>query len=148
MASFDTVDDFLRKTREAKRKQRPDLESLVEETFEDPHVVAITPDLGDQILHLTEVYGDEALRQIALFALGKWFTYHNAMVEELVGSDKIQAALSTTADATRIGQCITALENIGSFGGSDDWIAMVKELAFGTVCDEFNRRADQGEDDE
>ena len=30
---FDTVDDFLRKTREAKRKQRPDLESLVEETL-------------------------------------------------------------------------------------------------------------------
>ena len=39
------------------------------------------------------------------------------MVEELVG-DKIQAALSTTADATRIGQCITA-RRIGGFGGGN-----------------------------
>lgn len=148
MASFDTVDDFLRKTREAKRKQRPDIESLVEETFEDPHVIAITPDLGDQILHLTEEYGDEALRQIALFALGKWFAYHNAYIEELVEVDKIKEALSSTMDATRIGQCITMLETVGSFSGNDEWIAMVKQLAIGSVCDEYNRREDQGDADE
>ena len=80
---------FFANLRSKTKKQRPDLESLVEETFEDPHVVAITPDLGDQILHLTEVYGDEALRQIALFALGM-FTYHNAMVEELSAATRFK----------------------------------------------------------
>ncbi|MAA76990.1 MAG: hypothetical protein CML73_03020 [Rhodobiaceae bacterium] len=147
MTSFDTVDDFLRKTREAKQKQRPDIESLVEETFEDPHIIAITPDLGEQILRLTEKYGDETLRQIALFALGKWFAYHTAYVEELVDTDQTREALNATVDATRVGHCITTLETVGSFSGSDEWIAMVKELAIGTVCDEYNRREDQEETD-
>ena len=147
MTSFDTVDDFLRKAREAKQTQRTNLENLVEETFEDPHVIAITPDLGEQILRLTEEYGDETLRQLALFALGKWLAYHNAYIEELVEADQVQEALSSTMDATHISHCITTLETVGSFSGSDEWLAMVKQLAIGSVCDEYNRLEDPEEAD-
>jgi|TARA_B100001939_G_scaffold79275_1_gene67172 hypothetical protein len=139
---FNTVDDFLRGIREAKSKQRPDIEGIIDEAFDDPHTIAVPPDLGDMIVDLTEKYGDEALRQIALFCIGKWFAYHNAYIEGLVEDDNIHAALSTTMDSTRVSQCMTNLETVSSFSGSEEWVAMVKDLAIGAVNDAFNERED------
>lgn len=141
-SSFTSVDDFLRKAREAKTSQRPDVEEFINDHFEDPHLIAIPPVLGDQITELVGTYGDEALRQLALFCMGKWFGIHTAYIEELMANENHHAALSTTMDATRISQCITILETVSSFGGSDEWRAMVRDLAIGAVNDAFNQRGD------
>lgn len=141
-SSFSSVEDFLRKAREAKTSQRPDVEEFITDHFEDPHLIAIPPEMGETISGLTEKYGDEALRQIALFAMGKWFAIHTSYIEELMANENHHAALSTTMDATRISQCITILETVGSFGGSDEWREMVRELAIGAVNDAFNQQGD------
>ena len=83
-SQFSSVEDFLRKAREAKTSQRPDVEEFITDHFEDPHLIAIPPDLGETVVNLTEKYGDEALRQIALFSMGKWFAVHTTYIEELM----------------------------------------------------------------
>ena len=140
LASFDSVNEFLRKTREAKNAYRPEVEECLSETFEDPHVIAVPPALGEIIEDLTEKYGDEALRQIALFCMGKWFGIHTSCIEDLVNTESIHEALSTTMDATKISQCTTMLELVSSFSGVEDWKEMVKELAVGAVNDSLNER--------
>ena len=141
-SQFSSVEDFLRKAREAKTSQRPDVEEFISDHFEDPHLIAVPPDLGETIVDLTEKYGDEALRQLALFAMGKWFAVHTKYIDELMAQENHHAALSTTMDATRISQCITILETVGSFGGGEDWREMVKDLAIGAVNDAYNKRED------
>ena len=141
-SQFSSVEDFLRKAREAKTSQRPDVEEFITDHFEDPHLIAIPPDLGETVVNLTEKYGDEALRQIALFTMGKWFAVHTTYIEELMDKENHHAALSTTMDATRISQCITILETVSSFGGGEDWREMVKNLAIGAVNDVYNKSED------
>ena len=51
---FNTVDDFLRGIREAKSKQRPDIEGIIDEAFDDPHTIAVPPDLGLSLIHISE----------------------------------------------------------------------------------------------
>lgn len=141
-SSFTNVDDFLRKAREAKTSQRPEVEEFINDHFEDPHLVAIPPVLGDQITELVETYGDEALRQLALFCMGKWFGIHTGCIEELMANENHHAALSTTMDTSRISQCITTLETVSSFHGGDAWRAMMKNFAIGAVNDALNQRGD------
>lgn len=145
-SSFDSVNEFLRKAREAKTSQRPNVEQFITEHFEDPHLVAVPPELGDQIGDLVEQYGDEALRQIALFCMGKWFAIHTTYIEELVAHENTHAALSTTMDATRISQCMTNFEMVASFSGHESWRDMVCELAIGCVNDAYNQRGDADND--
>lgn len=137
-SSFHSVDEFLRRIREAKASQRHSVEQFVSEHFEDPHLVAVPPELGEQINDYVEAYGDEALRQISLFAMGKWFAIHTAYIQELVANDNVQSVVATTMEASRISQCITTLETVGSFSGHDSWREMVKTLAIGHINDEMN----------
>jgi hypothetical protein len=132
-SQFSSVEDFLRKAREAKTSQRREVEELIEGHFDDPHLIAVPPKLGECFQELSEMYGDEALRQIALFALGKWFAMHTNVVDDLMTQGSHHAALSTTMDATRISQCISTLEVVGSFSGYDDWREMVRVLAIDAV---------------
>jgi len=37
---------------------------------------------------------------------------------------------------------MTNLETVSSFSGSEEWVAMVKDLAIGAVNDAFNERED------
>jgi len=136
-SQFSSVEDFLRKAREAKTSQRREVEEMITGHFEDPHLIAVPPELGELFQELTEKYGDEALRQIALFALGKWFSIHTSVVEDLVAQENTHAALSTTMDATRISQCVSIIECVGSFSGGDDWREMVRVLAIEAVNDSF-----------
>lgn len=111
--------------------------------FDDPHLISVPPKFGKTLQHLTENFGDEALRQIALFALGKWFSIHTSVVEDLVTQGETHAALSTTMDATRISQCISILECVGSFSGSDDWREMVRVFAVEAVADAYEGDASE-----
>lgn len=137
--SFSSVGDFLRKAKDAKIKQRPEIEERVSEYLDDPYLVGVAPEMADQIEKLIVTHGDEALRQIGLFCLGKWFAVHTGVVQELVSNEETSAALSSTMDATRISDAIALLESVGSFGGSDSWRKMLHETLVSAVNDAMNQ---------
>ena len=139
-SGFNSVDDFLRKTREAKNKQRPDVEQFIDEEFDDPYLVGVPPELSERIMGWTEQYGDEPLKQIALFCLSQWYQVHAGAIAELMNNENHHAALSSTLDMAKVAQSISLLEKTGSFGGPEDWKTMLKEFAVGEVNDELNKR--------
>lgn len=117
------------------------MEQFVSEQFEDPRLIAVPPDFAGIVEEYIERYGDEALRQIALFCMGKWFAIHTAYADELAKNENpLSTVVATTVDATHISQAINMLEDVGSFSGTDEWNAMIKELAIGVVNDELNKQ--------
>lgn len=114
------------------------MEQRVHDYLDDPYVIGVSPELADQIEAMLVQYGDEALRQIGLFCLGKWFAVHTGIIEELSKTERFAAAMSATMDATRITDAIALLESVGSFGGEDDWKAMLHETFVGAVNDAMN----------
>jgi len=138
--SFSSVEDFLRKTKEAKAKQRPAIEEHVRDYLDDPYMVGVSPDLADTITDLVETHGDEALRQIALFCLGKWFEVHTGVVQQYVENEDVPKALASIMDATRISDSIALLESVGSFSGDDDWRQMLHESLVSAVNDAMNQQ--------
>ena len=138
--SFSSVDEFLRKTKEAKTKQRPEVEERISEYLDDPHTIGVAPEMANSLEVLLEKYGDEAYRQVALFCLGKWFAIHTGVVEDLVKNEHIPAAMSSLMDATRISDAIALLEAIGSFGGDDSWKQMLQATLVIAVNDAMNQR--------
>lgn len=139
-SGFNSVDDFLRKIREAKNKQRPDIEQFIDEEFSDPYLVGIPPELSDQINEWMFTYGDEPLKQVALYCLSQWYQMHAGAIAELMNNDNHHAALSSTLDMAKVAQSISLLENTGSFGGCEDWKKMLKYHAVGEMNDELNKR--------
>lgn len=116
------------------------MEERISEYLDDPHMVGVSPEMADAIDTLLEKYGDEALRQVGLFCLGKWFAVHTGVVEDLVKMERIPAAMSSIMDATRISDAIALLESVGSFGGDDDWKKMLQETLVNAVNDAMNQR--------
>lgn len=139
-SGFNSVDDFLRKTREAKNKQRPDIEQFIDEEFSDPYLVGVPPELSDQINEWMVTYGDEPLKQVALYCLSQWYQMHAGAIAELMNNNNHHAALSSTLDMAKVAQSISLLENTGSFGGCEDWKKMLKDHAVGEMNDELNKR--------
>lgn len=140
--SFSSVEDFLRKAKDAKAKQRPEVEERIRDYLDDPHMIGVPPAVADDIMKLMEQYGDEALRQIGLYCLGKWFAVHVGVTEDLVKNEQIPAAMSSSMDASRIGSAIALLETIGSFGGDDGWKAMLHESLVTAVNDAMNQQGE------
>jgi hypothetical protein len=138
--SFSSVEDFLRKTRDAKTKQRPEIDERVRDYLEDPHLVGVAPSIADMLDDLLRKYGDESIRQIALFCLGKWFSIHAGVIEDLVKNEEVPAAMSASMDAARISDAIALLESVGSFGGDGDWKKMLHETLVSAVNDAMNQQ--------
>ncbi len=140
--SFSSVEDFLRKTRDAKTKQRPEIDERVRDYLEDPHLVGVAPVIADMLDDMLHKYGDESIRQIALFCLGKWFSIHAGVIEDLVKNEQVPAAMSSSMDAARISDAIALLESVGSFGGDDDWKKMLHETLVSAVNDAMNQKGE------
>jgi hypothetical protein len=137
--SFDSVDDFLRKAGEAKRDQRAEANAWAQDFLNDPHTIGIPVDMADTIGALLEKYGDEPLRQIALFCLGKWYAIHAGVIQEMVEMEDTAASIASAMDAARVSGAIQLLETVGSFGGDDSWRDMLKETIVSEV-DEYKAR--------
>lgn len=140
--SFSSVEDFLKKAKDAKVKQRPEVEQRVRDYLDDPHLIGVAPEMADLINSLMERYGDESLRQIGLFCLGKWFAVHGGVIEELTQNEQMPAAFAATMDATRISDAIALLETVGSFGGDSDWKQMLYQSLVSTVNDAMNQHGE------
>lgn len=141
--SFNSVDDFLRKAQEAKSEKREEMEAYAQDFVNDPYMVGIPVEMSEDINTLMEKYGDESLRQIALFTLGKWYGVHVGVVQEMVATEDFGSAIAASMDAAKINTAIQTLEGVGSFGGDDDWRKMLGESIVSEV-DEYQAR--QGDD--
>jgi hypothetical protein len=142
--SFDSVDDFLRKASEAKAQQREGFEGWADDLLSDKQTVGVPIDMADAIGDLVKSYGDEALRQIALFALGKWYAIHTGVIQEMVVNEDNCGTVAAAMDAARISSAVQLIEGLGSFGGDDHWRDMLKETLLSEV-DELNAKNDNWE---
>ena len=108
----------------------------VQDFVNDPSMVGVPVEMAEEVTRLLEKYGDEALRQIALFALGKWYAVHTGVVQQMVATEDTAAAIAAAMDAARVNTTVQTLESIGSFGGDDDWRKMLSE----TIVSEMDER--------
>ncbi len=140
--SFNSVDDFLRKAQEAKTEKREEMHEYVQDFVNDPSMVGVPVEMADTIGQLIERYGDECLRQIALFTLGKWYGVHVGVVQEMVATEDFGSAIAASMDAAKINTAIQTLEGVGSFGGDDDWRKMLGDSIVSEVDEHRARHGD------
>ena len=133
---FQSVDDFLRKAMGAKNGDRQIIEEEVGMQLDDPDLVGIPEDMVDAIDEAVEKYGDEALRHIALFCLGKWMGIHQEVLDQHIELDSIEAAVLTASDLTTLSNAGRLLASVGSFGGDEEWRTMLKELTVQSVLEQ------------
>jgi len=115
----------------------------VQDFVNDPSMVGIPVEMAEEINGLVEKYGDEPLRQIALFTLGRWYGVHVGVVQEMVATEDFGSAIAASMDAAKVNTAIQTLEGVGSFGGDDDWRRMLGETIVSEVDE---RRAWNGDD--
>ena len=125
----------------AKSGDRQIIEEEIGMQLDDPAVVGVPDNIRDSIDSSLEEYGDEALRQIALFCLGRWMGIHEEMLEQHVQLDLTHPAVLTSSDLATITNASKLLASVGSFGGDEEWRAMLKEHTIQAVleqCEEGN----------
>lgn len=125
--SFDSVSKFLQQAQEAKDGQRAAISRGMEPLLSDPAVFAIAPDAANALDKAMEDYGDEALKQTALVAMGKWCELHQEWLEQHIMHDSASEAAMTASDMVKIVQAIKLLEEVGSFSGDEDYRNAMKQ---------------------
>lgn len=125
-SAFNSVDAFLKAARAAKKTDQEQIADKLAPLLDDAATVAVPPDLLSSIETLLERYGDEALRSIAIFCLGRWAQIHQEWLEQHLLCENTEAALFTMSDVGKLSQSIQNIAELGSFGGDDDWRAMLK----------------------
>lgn len=113
LPNFDSVEDFLRKVESAKLQQEdPD---PVELEFSVPFQVS------DQIEKAMIYYGDEAVKQIALYSLFLWFKIHQETMDQAIEKADHDSAMMVLRDLVRLGEAMRTVEEISSFGGAEEY---------------------------
>jgi hypothetical protein len=133
---FQSVEDFLRKAMGAKSGDRQIIEEEIGMQLDDPDVVGVPENMRASIEAALEEYGDEALRQIALFCLGKWMGIHEEILEQHVALDSTHPAVLTASDLTTLSNAGKLLASVGSFGGDEEWRTMLKEHTVQSILEE------------
>lgn len=144
--SFDSVGKFLQQVRGAKAKQREIVEQELDPWLSDPATFATPVQVGMLIDEAVEKYGDEALRQICIVTLGKWIEFHRGFLQEHVNNEAVPEALLTATDMTRLHTALNLLEEVGSFGGDDDYRAAMKEEINQAVLEKIEETGTSPED--
>lgn len=140
---FETVDDFLRKVKEAKSQQLDnDANEWAEDYINDPGVVGVPDELCSTIEHLFEKYGDEAFRQIGMFCLGKWHEVHVNAMEDMLNLEDVRGGIAAATDSTKIATALMTVATVGSFGGDEEWRQMIKQTIIKNLK-EFNEKDSQ-----
>jgi hypothetical protein len=125
--TFSTAEAFLREAAAAKQGKRDAISASIAPHLADHATVGIPPKLHQSIEKLLERYGDETYRQVALFALGKWFEAHTGAAEDLFATGQMPEAVACMMDATRISDSLHLVAEVGSLGGDQDWKIMLEE---------------------
>jgi hypothetical protein len=137
---FSSVGDFLRQAATAKQDKRQAIDDHLEPFMEDPATVGIPPDLATAIETLLETYGDETYRQIALFCLGKWHQTHCGILQQHIENDGTSEMLMVMSDISKLSTVLMVLEQVGSFGGDDDWRKMLRAIVGQSVLETIEEK--------
>lgn len=132
---FSSVGDFLRKAASAKQDKRKVIDENLAPFLEDPATIGIPPDLSECLEALMEEHGDETLRQVALFCIGKWHRVHAEILQQHIENDGISEALLTMSDLSKLSTVLMLLEQVGSFGGDEDWRKMLRHIVGQTLLE-------------
>ena len=124
--SFSTVNEFLQQAAAAKAGKREAISSYIGPHLQDPGTVGVPPSLADIFRGYIAKYGDETYRQIALFALGKWFETHIEAADDLFSTGELAEACACLMDATRISDSLHLIAEVGSLGGNEEWKEMLE----------------------
>ena len=144
--SFDalnSVDAFLKAARSSKSSQLDAINKELAPMIQSPSTYAIPPDLAELINALAEQYGDEAWKQIMMFCLGHWLETHEQVINE---TDDPGIALWTMADLSTLRHCLSMVDDISAFKGTDQWKEMIQEQVGQAVleaCEEQNIKPDE-----
>lgn len=125
--SFDSVSSFLRQAQEAKSEERMVIDNSLSPLLADPSTFAIAPDAAEMLEASYERYGDEALKAMAIVALGKWVELHGKLLEEHMINGSSQEAVMTACDMTKLVEALRLLQDVGSFGGDEDYRKAIKK---------------------
>lgn len=137
MESFSSVDDFIKKAQAVRSDRKDNIAASISPHLHEHGTVGIPPFLATTIDQLFFAHGDETYRQIALFALGKWFETHTSLVEEMFANDQLMEGCSSLMDATRISDALHLVSELGSFGGDDSWKQMLQETISEAILKKF-----------
>jgi hypothetical protein len=140
---FSSVDDFLRKATNAKKNEKDLIDDELHGMLSDPSTVGVPPELAKTIGGLYKEYGDEALRQVGMFALGKWMHLHNETIQSHIEHGGWQESLLVMNDISRLSAALRMVEEIGSFSGTEQWTKMLKKAVGQAVMENCE---DQGID--
>lgn len=124
---FSSVDDFLQRATAAKQGERRTIADNLEPWLEDDSVYALPPQSAALLEEAIAKYGDEALKQFVIVCLGKWCQIHEGFLKEHTSMNKIDQALLTCADLTKIAQALQMISSIGSFSGDEHYRKAMKE---------------------
>lgn len=141
MDSFNSVDDFLRAARAAKKEDETSIHEKLSVILDDAATFAVPPDFLEIIEEYLEDYGDEALKAISMFCLGKWIQVHQDMLQQHIAHDSMESALWTMNDLSKLSFLLQGIADLGSFGGDDQWKEMIKKTVGQAVmehCEERN----------
>jgi hypothetical protein len=125
--SPDSVDGFLKAVRQAKSAKRQAVDAGLSDQLSDPDCIGVPADFSRSVDALIERYGDEALRSIALWAIGRWTQIHQRILEQRMITGDLQGTALASSDLARLTTALRSASEVGSFGGDDDWRAMLKE---------------------
>lgn len=120
-AAFDSVGSFLKHVQLAKSSSYQTVSDQLEPFMTDPSAFAIDPRMGQFIDDEVESYGDEALKQLTIVALGKWLEFHQGFLQEHMDNGAVPEALLTMRDISTLTAAIRLIEEVGSFGGDEDY---------------------------
>jgi len=124
---FNSVNDFLDSARKAKEQQRSRIGDRLEEFLEDRGSYAVPEELHALIQNYKVEYGDEVLKQTAMYCLGKWFELHQEILDCHIENDSTREAVVTCSDMALMGQVQRMIAEIESFGGDEEYRAFIKD---------------------
>ena len=134
---FSSVNDFLNQAASVKRNERSAIADGLSPFIDSPSTIGVPPTLLETIETMEEKYGDEALKQVGLFCLMRWLEIHAGTLEEHQNNESWPEALHTMADLSNLSTSIRTIEQIGSFGGDDDWRQMLREIVTQAVMEQM-----------
>lgn len=137
---FSSVGDFLRKAATAKTDERKAIDARLAPMLQDSLTIGVPPEILETIEGLVEQYGDEAYKQISMFALGRWHEVHCGMLQQQVDNNGIGEMLSIMNDISKISTALTILADLGSFGGDEAWRKMLRDVVGQTVLETLEEK--------
>jgi len=143
---LDNVADFLQHIRQGKARKRQVIDTATAPLLSDPATFAMPVEASQTLDSHVQRFGDEPLKQYAIVALGKWVNFHQEWLEQHIAHGSAAEAALTAADLTKIVQAIRIIEEVGSFGGDEDYRKEMKQQINQAILEDLEENGRDPED--